>query len=67
VLAFVSIKRSEFLTVADLPSPKVKRWVPRRKAEIVCAVQGGLVSDSVVKDKYGISADELDEWKTLYN
>ena len=30
------------LTIADLPAPGTKRWVIRRKAEVVAAVRGGL-------------------------
>ena len=32
------------LTLADLPPPNTKRWVIRRKAEVVAAVRGGLLS-----------------------
>ena len=32
------------LTIADLPAPGTKRWVIRRKAEVVAAVRGGLLS-----------------------
>ena len=32
------------LTLADLPPPSTKRWVIRRKAEVVAAVRGGLLS-----------------------
>jgi hypothetical protein len=32
------------LTIADLPPPTTKRWVIRRKAEVVAAVRGGLLS-----------------------
>jgi Protein of unknown function (DUF1153) len=32
------------LTIADLPPPGTKRWVIRRKAEVVAAVGGGLLS-----------------------
>ena len=32
------------LTMADLPPPNTKRWVIRRKAEVVAAVRGGLLS-----------------------
>src|SRR3990172_7951273 len=32
------------LTVADLPPRDTKRWVIRRKAEVVAAVRGGLIS-----------------------
>jgi hypothetical protein len=28
------------LTIADLPEPGTKRWVTRRKAEVVAAVRG---------------------------
>jgi hypothetical protein len=34
----------EPLTIADLPSPSTKRWVVRRKAEVVAAVNGGLMT-----------------------
>ena len=30
------------LTIADLPPPNTRRWVIRRKAEVVAAVRGGL-------------------------
>ena len=29
------------LTISDLPAPGTKRWVIRRKAEVVAAVRGG--------------------------
>ena len=32
------------LTIADLPPPDTRRWVIRRKAEVVAAVRGGLLS-----------------------
>ena len=32
------------LTIADLPPSNTKRWVIRRKAEVVAAVRGGLLS-----------------------
>jgi hypothetical protein len=32
------------LTMADLPGPGTKRWVIRRKAEVIAAVRGGLLS-----------------------
>ena len=32
------------LTIADLPPKTTRRWVIRRKAEVVAAVRGGLLS-----------------------
>lgn len=54
------------LTLADLPAAKTARWVPRRKAELVCAVEGGLLSKDEAFDKYGLNDGEWEEWKTHY-
>ncbi len=35
----------EPLTLASLPPPETTRWVVRRKAEVVAAVNGGLLTD----------------------
>jgi Protein of unknown function (DUF1153) len=35
------------LTIADLPAPETKRWVIRRKAVVVAAVRGGLLTRSL--------------------
>ena len=32
------------ITRKDLPSPTTRRWVARRKAAVVAAVKGGLIS-----------------------
>ena len=43
------------LTIADLPPPTTKRWVIRRKAEVVAAVRGGLLSLSRQSSLIGLS------------
>ena len=48
----------EPLTVDDLPSPKTKRWVVRRKAEVVAAVNGGLLTIDEVLERFQRSALE---------
>ncbi len=53
----------ERMTRADLPSPGVRRWVPRRKARIVAAVEGGLISWEEACSRYALSTEELDDWK----
>lgn len=50
------------LTLEDLPPPDTKRWVPRRKAELVAAVRGGLISIEYVCERYRISEDEFQSW-----
>ena len=50
------------LTFKDLPPPDTKRWVPLRKAKLVAAVRGGLISLEDVCHRYGISEEELLSW-----
>ncbi len=55
----------EPLTVDTLPSTGTVRWVPRRKAQVVCAVRGGVISRQEACDRYGISDEELFSWENL--
>ena len=51
------------LTIADLPAPGTKRWVIRRKAEVVAAVRGGLLSMEDACARYGLTEEEFDSWR----
>jgi hypothetical protein len=51
------------LTAADLPSPRKTRWVFRRKAEIVAAVSGGLLSLDEACSRYELSHEEFLSWR----
>lgn len=51
------------LTLADLPSPDTKRWVIRRKAEVVAAVRGGLLSLEEACSRYALNSDEFQSWQ----
>ncbi len=53
----------EPLTVADLPPPHTRRWVVRRKAEVVAAVNGGLLSIDDVLERYGLTLEEFASWQ----
>ena len=48
------------LTIADLPAPGTKRWVIRRKAEVVAAVRGGLLSLEEACSRYTLTAQAAD-------
>ena len=47
---------------ADLPDPKTRRWVASRKAAVVRAVNGGLISRGEAVKTYGLSEEEFDAW-----
>jgi Protein of unknown function (DUF1153) len=51
------------LTITDLPPPNTKRWVIRRKAEVVAAVRGGLLSIDDACKRYSLSIDEFLNWQ----
>jgi Protein of unknown function (DUF1153) len=53
----------ERMTAADLPDRNTHRWVPRRKARVVAAVEGGLISREAALARYGITGEEFDSWK----
>ena len=53
----------EPLTIADLPPANTRRWVVRRKAEVVAAVNGGLLSIDEACERYGLTLEEFAGWQ----
>jgi len=51
------------LTLADLPPTNTKRWVIRRKAEVVAAVRGGLISIEDACERYRLTLEEFLTWQ----
>jgi hypothetical protein len=51
------------LAIADLPQPGTERWVIRRKAEVVAAVRGGLLSLEEACSRYILTVDEFLVWQ----
>jgi Protein of unknown function (DUF1153) len=54
------------LGAADLPPKNLKRWVARRKADIVAAVEGGLLTKAEACASYNISREEFAAWLSAY-
>ena len=51
------------LTLKDLPPPTTKRWVIRRKAEVVAAVRGGLLTLEEACERYTLTVEEFLSWQ----
>ncbi|HEY5048154.1 MAG TPA: DUF1153 domain-containing protein [Rhizomicrobium sp.] len=51
------------LTLADLPPCNTRRWVIRRKAEVVAAVRGGLLSLDEACRRYTLTVEEFLAWQ----
>jgi hypothetical protein len=53
----------ESLTLDSLPPPSTTRWVVRRKAEVVAAVNGGLLTVDEACQRYTLSLEEFASWQ----
>ncbi|HTO82266.1 MAG TPA: DUF1153 domain-containing protein [Methylomirabilota bacterium] len=53
------------ITLDDLPPPGTKRWVIRRKAEVVAGVRAGLLSLDEACQRYTLSVEEFLSWQRL--
>lgn len=53
----------EPLTLESLPPLDTKRWVVRRKAEVVAAVNGGLLTIDEVCRFYNLALEEFASWQ----
>jgi len=51
------------LTLSDLPPRDTERWVIRRKAEVVAAVRGGLLSLDEACERYRLTNEEFIGWQ----
>ena len=62
-ISYVICPNGDILTKEDLPPPDTKRWVIRKKAEVVFAVRGGLLSlDEAIK-RYRLTVEEFAAWQ----
>ena len=62
-LAKLAGLESEALTREDLPEHADIRWVRRRKARVVAAVRGGILSLHEALERYNLSLEEFIEWE----
>ena len=53
----------EPVTLATLPPVGTKRWVARRKAEVLAAVRGGLLSADEACLRYNLTLEEFGGWE----
>jgi hypothetical protein len=51
------------ITLADLPPRDTVRWVSRRKAVVVAAVQAGVITLSDACARYALSVEEFLSWQ----
>lgn len=60
---YVLLPDGSKLTRSDLPPANTKRWVARRKAIVVAAVDHGLLEAAEACSLYRLSEEELELWR----
>ncbi len=58
----VTMPDGTVMTRADLPDPSTRRWVASRKAAVVRAVNGKLITREEALSIYRLSAEEFESW-----
>ncbi len=53
------------VSLDSLPPPDTKRWVIRRKAEVVAAVRAGIITLEDACRRYTLSIEEFLSWQRL--
>lgn len=63
VLKRVIGPHGEVILASDLPASNTVRWTPSRKAMLVVAIRGGLLSLEDALRRYGLTEEEFAEWQ----
>lgn len=53
------------LTIESLPPRDTGRWVMRRKAEVIAAVRGGMLTIAEACERWSLTEEELASWQKL--
>lgn len=53
------------MSIDDLPPPDTKRWVSRRKAQVLAGIRVGLITMEEACERYMLSVEELLSWQRL--
>lgn len=59
---FITLPDGSKFSKSDLPPQNTSRWVARRKARVVMAVVGGLITNKEACKLYDLSEEELNSW-----
>lgn len=63
----ISGQRSRSSDKTSLPPPETRRWVMRRKAQVVTAVHNGTLTFEEACERYRLSEEEFKSWISLFD
>jgi len=53
------------MSLSDLPASDTTRWVIRRKAQVLAAINGGLITVEEACHRYHLTVEELHSWQRM--
>jgi hypothetical protein len=66
-VSYVKAADGSPLSLSDLPVGNHPRWVVRKKANLVAAVNGGLISLEDACRRYNLSVEEFLSWQRSFD
>ena len=63
---YVTRPDGTLLTPGSLPPPDTQRWVVSRKADVVMAVEGGILTANEACSRYRLTLEEFGEWQKAF-
>lgn len=63
-MAYATIPQA-LIKLSDLPPPATRRWVVRRKAQVVNAVAQGVLTLEEACARYNLSVEEFLSWQRM--
>ncbi len=63
----VTLPDGSTMSRADLPPTDTRRWVARRKAAVVRAVEAGLIAREEAIESYALSEEEFEGWRDAFS
>ena len=54
------------VSLSSLPESNTTRWVTSRKAQLISAINGGLLTVEEASARYRLTLDELAEWRASF-
>jgi hypothetical protein len=59
----IAADRDKVRLLSGLPPAETQRWSSRRKAAVVAAIRGGVLSSQQACERYMLSLEELAAWE----
>ncbi|MBV8132374.1 MAG: DUF1153 domain-containing protein [Alphaproteobacteria bacterium] len=59
----IAADRDKVRLLSGLPPAETQRWTCRRKAAVVAAIRGGVLSSREACERYELSLEELAAWE----